>query len=279
MVMTLPKPAFCGFTLLKDVIAERQNGKNAKFFNGIAADWKAELGKYEKYKGSPEFIKPWVTIEPHAGKFLNLYLSPQKDSAQRKVLRKLRDHGLNNCPACGELGQPGTLDHYLPKQLYPHFCITPLNLYPMCDSCQRAKGDKTGDALSPRFFLHPYYDTFCAEQVLQIEITAPFDAPTFTLSVVPTLTRVQRKLVSRHVKELQIETRFSRYFRGQYRRLLRLVGELRQKKLPIKASLAAFQISASTDSSNAWDHVFYAGVLSNEELIGYLETEQLPDFL
>ena len=67
------------------------------------------------------------------------------------MLQSLRNHDLQLCPACGEAGAPNTLDHYLPKGKYPHFCVTPHNLFPMCDACQRRKGDRTGDENNPRF--------------------------------------------------------------------------------------------------------------------------------
>ena len=146
--------------LLDAVIGERQGGRNVAFFNGIAAEWRTRVQAYIEHGGSPEYVPPWAGIEPRKATFLNLYGS--RDGVQKPVLTRMRDdHGLNYCPACGEPGTPNTLDHYLPKDSYPHFCVTPLNLFPMCDACQEEKGTKTGDADSPRFFIHPYFDVFC----------------------------------------------------------------------------------------------------------------------
>jgi hypothetical protein len=42
------------------------------------------------------------------------------------------------CPLCSHR-QVTTLDHYLPKSLYPIFAVTPLNLIPSCSDCNKAK--------------------------------------------------------------------------------------------------------------------------------------------
>ncbi|SFC42066.1 hypothetical protein [Bacillus sp. UNCCL81] len=45
------------------------------------------------------------------------------------------------CPYCG-IGEPETLDHYLPKGLFPEYSVFPSNLVPCCDPCNRKKGEK-----------------------------------------------------------------------------------------------------------------------------------------
>jgi DNA-binding transcriptional LysR family regulator len=92
------------------------------------------------------------------------YSHPAEGSAQGSMLEPLRDEDLDVCPACGS--PPETLDHYLPKGRYPQFVITPVNLTPMCDPCHRRKKEKTGNAVSPRFFIHPYFDAFSLPQIL-----------------------------------------------------------------------------------------------------------------
>src|SRR3546814_3004594 len=93
----------------------------------------------------------------------------------------LHVHELNHCPACGEPGTPNTLDHYLPKGRYPHFCVTPLNLFPMCDACQQAKGEKTGDADSRseehtselQSLMRISYAVFCLKQTINRKSIIP----------------------------------------------------------------------------------------------------------
>ncbi|MBB3146909.1 hypothetical protein FHS21_003325 [Phyllobacterium trifolii] len=274
--MRLPVPNSCSLQLVDDVVAERQNGVNAAFFTSIRADWRAKVQEYIGAGGSPQFVQPWPDVAHRKNKFLNLYLSPKKASAHGLVLDQLRDHGLNLCPACGEAGAPNTLDHYLPKGIYPHFCITPHNLFPMCDACQGKKLEKTGDAANPRFFIHPYFDVFVAEQVIKLLIDPPFDTPTFNLIPDPELPAEQLALVESHVRELAIDQRYGHFFREQHRRLIRLVQIMRNSGLNVADTLEMFRVNSEDPSANSWEHVFYAAVLSNAAMLNYLETEPLP---
>lgn len=279
MVMHLPRPAFCSLQMVADVIAQRQGGGNAAFFNGIATEWRQRVQDYDTLGGSPQNLPTWAAIHPRRTTFLNLYLAPAPGSVQGPVLQDMRRrHGLNYCPACGEPGKPNTLDHYLPKTLYPHFCITPLNLFPMCDACQDLKGTKTGDAADPRFFLHPYFDVFVASQVIELVIDAPYDTPTFRLRTQPDLTVPQAALVTSHVRELHIEHRFGDYFTGQYLRLLRQVRNLRNSEQEVRAVITGFRDAIAPVGVNVWDHIFYAATVANADLMDYLENGHLPAF-
>lgn len=278
MVMMLPAPGVCSLQLVDDVVAERQQGKNAGFFTGISQDWRNRVQAYINGAGSPAVVPTWPDIAFKKNTFLNLYLSPTEGSAQSNMLARMRDHDLLLCPACGEAGAPNTLDHYLPKGKYPHFCVTPYNLFPMCDACQTNKKEKTGDAANPRFFLHPYFDVFVANQVLELSIDPPFDAPTFDLNPADELTDPQKALVSNHVKELGIISRYARFFRGQHQRLLRLVQQIRTAGLDVEENLTLFRDNAAVPTRNAWEHVFYSAVLSNPDMLNYLVAEELPAY-
>lgn len=278
MVMLLTKPATCSLQLVNDVVAERQDGKNAGFFNGIAKEWRDRVHAYIDGMGHPGVVQTWPDINQKKNSFLNLYLSPKDGSVQGDMLATMRKHSLSLCPACGEAGAPNTLDHYLPKGKYPHFCVTPLNLFPMCDACQTNKKEKTSDATDPRFFLHPYFDVFIENQVLELSINPPFDAPTFDLRPVAGLTAQECALVNRHLKELGIVPRYARFFRNQHQRLLRLVQSLREANLDVEKNLTIFRNNAAAPTKNAWDHVFYDAVLSNANMLIYLSDDDLPDF-
>jgi len=280
MVMPLPMPAHCSLQLVTDVIDERRRGRNAAYFEGIRQEWRDRVQAYLQHNGSPEHVPQWHAI-PVARKtsFLNLYLSPDEDSAQGRMLTDLKDHGLNLCPACGELGRPNTLDHYLPKGRYPHFCVTPANLFPMCDACQKEKREKTGNAAEPRFFLHPYFDVFLAEQVLTVSIAPPFNSPTFRMEIADHLNPEQKAVVASHVRELAIEKRFAHYFKNESLRVLKLANMLRQSGLPVESMLRVFENNCREPSLNSWEHVYRVAVVENPAMLDYLANEPLPEFL
>lgn len=279
MVMHLPRPLTCGLQLVDDIVAERQNGVNAAAFTGIHPEWRTRVKSYDDHAGAPHLVPKWQAIDLMKGSLLNLYLSPSDGSVQGEVLRTMRDHDLDMCPACGEAGHPNTLDHYLPKGTYPHFCVTPLNLFPMCDACQSKKGTKTGSPGTPRFFIHPYFDVFVAQQVLRLEVVPPYDKPTFQLLVCPTLAAEEAALVRSHVRELAIEERYAHFFRHQHRRLLRLVGGMRRSGQDVKENLINFKANASYSSENSWEHIFYSAVVEDVDLLDYLVNAELPEYL
>lgn len=279
MVMRLQLPKFDSVALVAQVVAERQSGVNRAFFNEIRSEWEQRVQQYIDARGSPGAVQRWGAVQHRSGTFLNLYLNPALGSVQRGVLLALRAHELSICPACGEPGRPNTLDHYLPKVSYPHFCITPVNLFPMCDACQQAKGEKTGNHHSPRFFIHPYFDVFVAQQVLRLDITAPFDAPVFQLTVADGLDPADADLVRSHIRELEIDQRYAKFFRDTYRRLLRLVDAMRRSGQDVPALLTTFREGVAHPSVNGWEHVFYDAVLRAPALLEYLSTSNLPELL
>jgi hypothetical protein len=61
------------------------------------------------------------------------------------------------CPYCLERSTE-TLDHYLPKSSFPLLSVTPVNLIPSCDSCNRKKLDDLVPIKEDQF-VHPYFET------------------------------------------------------------------------------------------------------------------------
>lgn len=79
------------------------------------------------------------------------------ESTARPFYDAIRASAPNDiCPYCGQR-TVDTLDHYLPKSLYPALAVTPINLVPACGACNKTKLDfKPPDAKD--LILHPYYD-------------------------------------------------------------------------------------------------------------------------
>lgn len=68
------------------------------------------------------------------------------------------------CPLCGHR-DVSTLDHQLPKSVYPLLATAPCNLVPACSVCNHAKGDGA-PTRSEEQTLHPYYDDVDRDQWL-----------------------------------------------------------------------------------------------------------------
>lgn len=223
--------------------------------------------------GNPEAIAPWpnVSAKEVGDRFRNLYLSPGAQSVQKPILDVLRRRTLTYCPACGEDGTPNTLDHYLPKDTYPEFAVSPVNLFPMCDICQGAKGTKLLSTDNERLFLHPYFDAFIDTQLVELTIDRPYNAPeAIHLTAAGGLSEASCFLIERHLQELSIPSRYYRYFSEAYLRLLRHVQRMRSKGADVCSRLEDFRDMEALKSVNAWGHIFYDGVLRNDALVDYL---------
>ena len=146
----------------------------------------------------------------------------------------------------------------------------------MCDACQGAKLEKTGDLQAPRYFIHPYFDTFTIPQIVNLTIAPPFNTPTFTLEPHPQLTAAESMLVTTHLRELEIAKRYIRFFRNEHRRLLKNVRGLRNSGQDVGATLAVFRAGAAIPTQNSWQHIFYTGVVENLDLLDYLINDDLP---
>ncbi|MFG1491108.1 HNH endonuclease, partial [Oceanospirillum sp. HFRX-1_2] len=66
----------------------------------------------------------------------------------------LPEHG--RCPLCSQR-VVSTLDHHLPKAHFPSLAVSPLNLIPSCQDCNKTKSEEI-PRNSEQETLHPYYD-------------------------------------------------------------------------------------------------------------------------
>ncbi|MGW0710510.1 HNH endonuclease [Streptomyces sp. NPDC002643] len=72
------------------------------------------------------------------------------------------------CPLCGHR-EVTTLDHHLPKSVFPLLAVTPANLIPCCSDCNRTKQSAAPNQAEEQT-LHPYFDNIDDEQWLAAEV-------------------------------------------------------------------------------------------------------------
>lgn len=277
-MIQLPKPPVDIATYIKEIVAERQNGVNAAYFAGIAAEWINRCEAYDQHGGECSQLATWPAAIAQATSFKTLYASPAEEAAQAPILALLRDRTLTLCPMCGEAGTPNTLDHHLPKKHYPDFSILPLNLVPACDICQGHKLERyTGP--DGRLFLHPYYDTILAGQVVELIVHPPFDAPTHELRCHPSVQPALASVVARHLHELQLHARFKRSFKKEYLRALRHAKRMRDRGRDVHEAFQDLLEHAADRSVNSWEHMLYSSIMNNPNLLSYLKSDPLPSHL
>jgi len=70
----------------------------------------------------------------------------------------------NRCPSCARR-EVSTLDHFLPKSIFPELSISPLNLIPNCLECNKSKLTYVANN-SESELIHPYFDNIDSEKWL-----------------------------------------------------------------------------------------------------------------
>ncbi|ECW7706684.1 HNH endonuclease, partial [Salmonella enterica] len=185
MVAKLQLPEYDSITVLRTIISERERYKD--FYESLTDDWVAHVENYLEHHGDPRLIAPLdlslyiseesVQKEEEKTTDANSHISAQERLKQKRkqtlinlyspaegktpydILDTLRrEHGLLFCPCCGEPGKPTTLDHYLPKAIYPELAIIIANLTPMCNECQQNKSSDYFDKDGNKIYIHPYFD-------------------------------------------------------------------------------------------------------------------------
>ncbi|WP_419205522.1 hypothetical protein [Photobacterium leiognathi] len=266
------------FGFIDKIVSERTIEPNKSYFENYKEKWKDRVFEYEFKNGNPEIILDSTEIE-YKKRYINLYGSKDTNKYQTPIINSLRSRELQLCPACGEDGTPNTLDHYLPKDKYPEYAILSKNLFPMCDICQEKKSTKVLCDEGKRIFLHPYYDNFLVKKSVTLNIGKPYNAPEcFELSASNLISTEEAILVNKHIKELKIDKRFSKYFKDQYFRLLKLVKKTREDGNDVVQVVNNFVLMSKMKSINSWEHIFYSGVRNNHELMNYLINSDIGTF-
>ncbi len=119
---------------------------NARSDAEVAPFWQQKAGEfflyfYEEYleKSDNAFPASFFPLD------VAIFLSKQERFGRQELLNNFRSENdsLHICPVCDENGYYtdsremicATLDHFLPKNIYPHFACHPHNLIPTCYAC------------------------------------------------------------------------------------------------------------------------------------------------
>jgi 5-methylcytosine-specific restriction endonuclease McrA len=308
MVAKLTLPEVDSTDIVRAVVAQRTVQKD--FFNSLEDDWLSRVTQYVQYGGNPSNIVP-LDLSPYISQdridtestrvkkdnendiplerllkrrkdsLKNLY-SHSKDSELHKILDTMRrKHGLLFCPSCGESGKLGTLDHYLPKAIYPELSIFLINLTPMCTDCQGEKGTDIEDEYGRKLFIHPYFDSI-DEVLLSLSIAAPFSNPSsFIIEIPNDVQEPMRSLIERHLSGVDFHNRFEDFCIGSYPAFLGTIADEREDGDPDTAFriVRRFLRKEERMNPNKWEAIFYRGILNNPALLNYLDNGDLPDYL
>lgn len=286
MIAKVSLPSDDSEDIIRKTIAERTKYKT--FYQKIESDLLSSIRFYIQHQGNPEVITPLdlhsYTDSPFEAKrrkksLIHLY-NPLEGKLPYWQLEKIRkDNGLAACPHCGELGRPRTLDHYLPKDVFPEHSINLLNLIPMCDWCQ---GEKSTDYLTSdgfRRFIHPYFDDV-DQPLIRFLFIGDYISPVIEIEVMDHLPVELQKLVVSHLSGIDFENRTKRYITERYSNILRHAKESRLPSGPgFGVAITWFLRMEESKSINSWDAILYRSIKEDPDLMYFLENANLPEHL
>ncbi len=247
----------------------------------VRSNVEAEATDYDaKAAGKQLYIK-----RPHGGigsvssedmvKVYTLRMVP-KTSKGRPIYDRIMSapvHG--RCPLCG-IGTVNTLDHYLPKSLFPVYSVTPNNLVPACVWCQAEKSEYFSRTEEGQL-LHPYFDNMENEVWLAAEVVPGVPAGFRYFASPPSYWTASAKArVVAHLKELNLTVLFSSNAGSRLSEIRLRLANLYQKggADAVRAHLNEELSSAEADHRNSWVSAMYRAAVADAWFCngGFLET-------
>lgn len=286
MVTKLSPPEEDSVDLVRRIIEERVHHR--EFYDAIGQDLISMAELYREKQGNPESINPinlrnYTNTDDEAAQrkksLIGLY-SPKEDKLPYLQLEHMRkENGLVVCPSCGEPGRPRTLDHYLPKDIFPEFSVFLLNLTPMCDWCQ---GEKLTDYITKdgfKRYIHPYFDDVDRPLFL-ITFNPPYITPKIDISINDKIPEHLQRLVLLHLEGVDFLGRFKKFFKTKFRNILRKARNCREpQSIKLRDFLQECLEMEEFNSKNSWDAIVYRSILADEQMMSYLEAGDLPEHL
>lgn len=168
------------------------------------------------------------------------------------------------CPLCGQRIVT-TLDHYLPKSLYPLLSVTPLNLIPACSDCNKTKLQSFPRSSSEEC-LHPYYDN--VEDFTWLKMTIIQSKPFVVEYCVNTPAFTPQLLSDRityHFREYHLSMLYAMHAAEEFANVQGNLTELYNQSgnLELKEHLKDCYNSRFKNHKNSWQTAFYQELSNN----------------
>lgn len=203
----------------------------------------------------------------------DFYERPPKELSL-KISERRDNHGLNSCPSCGNPYSPNTLDHFMPKDLWPEFSIYPNNLVPQCDRCAPRKSTNyfcttQNDAI----YIHPIFFDSLSKIGFKVNIKMHGKRPEFDIEFIKnqTIPPLETGRIKVHLAKLEVESRAKLFCLREYQKWKRM---MKANKFDIEEAFKQ-RLKERPDNGHFpkdWKTAFYKGVLSCPALINHLHS-------
>lgn len=128
------------------------------------------LDQYDNFGANHNLYNMPVSFPNGNDDLLHCYESSTKplEKILKRIIENQEGYHKTTCPYCN-IFQIETVDHYLPKSVFPEFSFLPNNLVWCCSKCNTTKNDFYIENGKP-IFLNPYFEDLDEYEFLECDI-------------------------------------------------------------------------------------------------------------
>lgn len=131
------------------------------------------IERYSQYDQKNGLAHKELRTSVHLDELANAIHDAYNQVQEGARLKELRSRLLLSAKLCPYCSSPAItdLDHYLPRSKYKDFSIYAANLVPSCHPCNNVKRAFSPDENPEHHLIHPYYETFPDQPIMEIDTT------------------------------------------------------------------------------------------------------------
>lgn len=178
-------------------------------------------------------------------------------------LMSLPDHG--RCPLCSQR-VVSTLDHHLPKAHFPSLAVSPFNLIPACQDCNKTKSEDI-PRCSEEETLHPYYDD--VEKFIWVKARISESIPVaIEFYVAPPIMcpPVLAERMKHHFKAFRLAALYASHAAEELASIEYIAKRVHDESgsIELKKYLAEIAAAKQSVNLNSWQSALYSCLSENE---------------
>jgi len=241
------------------------------------AQWLAAYNHYRTHLGNP-WVVATSTFLPNIDKEQYALYDTRRSGKRIRAVRNMPN--LLCCPMCGS-EMTGSLDHFLPRDIFPEFSVMLANLVPACSHCNSSAKKSTYKGTYPESFIHPYFETLAASPIWLIEVVRPLVAVTFKPRVLPSVPRSDSKRVAFHLKNI-LGNQFHLWAANRWATLPQVI----RNAVGVSGTVSTVQVQSeltkqlaqanATTGLNSWLSAFFRGLQSDSEAHTFIANAAHP---
>lgn len=176
------------------------------------------------------------------------------------------------CPYCAQR-LVSVLDHYLPKSSFPDLAVTPTNLVPVCQDCNKAKLDAVA-CTAEELFVHPYFDDVNEHEWLSAKVqqTVPL-VVLFSVQRPHSWPAVLCDRVEWQFKRLGLARLYAAHAAEELQNIRTHVDRILQSAgaIGVRAHLAEQAMSYASHRRNGWQAAMYRALAASQRFCSGLD--------